>query len=126
MKTATWNLIRKVSQSQAGDWAQVLPLSHIPDRSELLSNAFFWVAAEMRRELSLTLSERALEALEKSTKLLRVANQLESQGNLKESGRLREEGRTQRSISVWLMAQANDAAGGGKPGRTNILQRSVH
>ena len=80
----------------------------------------------MQKELSLTLSERALEALEKSTKLLRVANQLESQGNLTESGRLRAEGRTQRSISVWLMAQANDVAGRVRTGRTDILQRSVH
>lgn len=79
----------------------------------------------MRKELSLTLGERALEALEKSTKLLRVANQLESQGNFVESDRLRAEGRTQRSISVWLMAQANDAANPNKVRRTNILQRSV-
>jgi hypothetical protein len=80
----------------------------------------------MLKEYSLTLSERALEALEKSTKLLRVANQLESQGNLRESTRLREEGRAQRNISVWLMAQANDATGRGTTGRTNMLQRSVH
>jgi hypothetical protein len=80
----------------------------------------------MRKELSVTLSERALQALEKSTKLLRVANQLESQGNLAESGRLREEGRAQRNISVWLMSQANDMAGRVRTGRPNILQRSVH
>ena len=79
----------------------------------------------MRKELSVTLSERALEALEKSTKLLRVANQLASQGNLTESERLRKEGRSQRNISVWLMAQANGAAGRGEPGRMNILQRPV-
>ena len=79
----------------------------------------------MQKELSLTLSERALEALEKSTKLLRVADQLQSQGNFVESERLRVEGRTQRSISVWLMAQANNASRPGNAGRTNTLQRSV-
>ena len=79
----------------------------------------------MQKEISLTLSERALEALEKSTKLLRVADQLQSQGNFVESDRLRAEGRTQRSISVWLMAQANDTANPSKVRRTNILQPSV-
>ena len=79
----------------------------------------------MQKELNVTLSERALEALEKSTKLLRVADQLESQGNLAESERLREQGRSQRSISVWLMAQANNAASGSGTGRSNSLHRSV-
>lgn len=79
----------------------------------------------MRKELSVKLSERALAALEKSTKLLRVADQLESQGNLAESKRLREQGRSQRSISVWLMAQANNTESRSRTARTNTLQRSV-
>jgi hypothetical protein len=58
-------------------------------------------------EARMTLSERALKALKESTKLLEVADRLESQGNLKQSRRLREQGRTQRNISVWLMSQAN-------------------
>ena len=62
---------------------------------------------EMQKQSSISLREKALEALETSTKLLKVANQLHSQGNTKEASRLLQEGRVQRNLSVWLMAKAN-------------------
>jgi len=53
------------------------------------------------------LRERALEALKKSTTMLRVASSLQKQGNLVEAERLRAEARKQRTISTTLMAEAN-------------------
>lgn len=61
----------------------------------------------MTKQLTTALTEKALQALEKAKKLMKVADQLQSQGNIKESERLRKQGRTQRNISMWLMAQAN-------------------
>ncbi len=55
----------------------------------------------------LSLRERALEALEKSTKTLEVAFGLLKQGNQAEADRLRDEARKQRTISTLLMAEAN-------------------
>lgn len=56
----------------------------------------------------LTLREKALEALEKSTKMLQVALDLLTQGNQVESVRVRNEARKQRTISTFLMAEANN------------------
>ncbi len=64
-------------------------------------------AGKMSRQMTTALTERALQALEKAKKLMKVADQLLSQGNVKEAERLRKQGRTQRNISMWLMAQAN-------------------
>ena len=55
----------------------------------------------------LTLREKALEALEKSTKMLQVALDLLTQGNQAESARVHKEARRQRTISTLLMAEAN-------------------
>jgi hypothetical protein len=55
----------------------------------------------------LTLREKALEALEKSTKMLQVALDLLTQGNQVEAARVRTEARKQRTISTLLMAEAN-------------------
>jgi hypothetical protein len=55
----------------------------------------------------LTLRKRALEGLERSTKMLEVAVKLLKQGNQVEADRVRNEARTQRTISTLLMAEAN-------------------
>ena len=62
----------------------------------------------MRNSDGLTLRKRALEALERSTKMLEVAIRLLKQGNRAESDRVRNEARTQRTISTLLMAEANN------------------
>jgi hypothetical protein len=56
----------------------------------------------------LTLRQRALEALERSTKMLQVALDLLSQGNQVEAARVQKEARRQRTISTLLMAEANN------------------
>ena len=56
----------------------------------------------------LTLRKRALEALERSTRMLEVAIRLLKQGNRAESDRVKAEARTQRTISKLLMAEANN------------------
>lgn len=50
---------------------------------------------------------QALSALEKSTKLFEIAENLVRQGNESEAQWVRNEARAQRNISVWLMATAN-------------------
>ena len=54
------------------------------------------------------LRQAALEALEKSTKLLKVAVDLISKGSEFEAERLRSEARTHRTISTLLMTKANN------------------
>ncbi|HYJ87302.1 MAG TPA: hypothetical protein VEW46_14670 [Pyrinomonadaceae bacterium] len=61
----------------------------------------------MRVSDGLTLRTRALEALERSTKMLDVAIRLLKQGNRVESDRVKNEARTQRTLSTLLMAEAN-------------------
>ena len=61
----------------------------------------------MERREGLTLREKALEALETSTKMLQVALDLFTQGNQVEATRVRDEARKQRTISTLLMAEAN-------------------
>ena len=56
----------------------------------------------------LALRQRALEALERSTRMLEVAVRLLKQGNRAESERVKSEARTQRTISTLLMAEANN------------------
>ena len=53
------------------------------------------------------LREQAMEALQRSTTMLKVAGKLLDQGNVDEAQRLRDQARAQRNISVWLMAKAN-------------------
>ena len=53
------------------------------------------------------LREQAMEALQESTTMLKVAGKLLDQGNVEEATRLRDEARAQRNVSVWLMAKAN-------------------
>ena len=48
-----------------------------------------------------------MEALHRSTTMLKVAGKLLDQGNVEEATRLRDQARAQRNISVWLMAKAN-------------------
>jgi hypothetical protein len=62
----------------------------------------------MGRREGLTLREKALEALETSTRMLQVALDLLSQGNQVEATRVRNEARKQRTISTLLMAEANN------------------
>jgi hypothetical protein len=62
----------------------------------------------METEDRLAIQQRALEALQKSTKTLEIAEQLLSVGNVKEAERLKNEAREQRNISVWLMTQAKE------------------
>jgi hypothetical protein len=61
----------------------------------------------MGNRKKLTQREMAVEALEKSTKMLKVASALRKQGNQIEADRLRDEARAQRIISTLLMAEAN-------------------
>jgi len=56
----------------------------------------------------LTIQQRALEALQESTKTLEIAEQLLKVGNVTEAERLRDEAREQRNLSVWLMSQSKD------------------
>ena len=53
--------------------------------------------------------QEALSALEKSTKLFVIAENLLRQGNKSEAEWVTNEARAQRNISVWLMAKANKA-----------------
>lgn len=62
----------------------------------------------MRGSDGLTLRKRALEALERSTRMLEVAIRLLKQGNRAESERVKGEARTQRTISTLLMVEANN------------------
>jgi hypothetical protein len=54
----------------------------------------------------LRMQQRAVEALEESTKTLKVADQLLRVGNYREAERLQAEAREQRKVSVQLLAQA--------------------
>ncbi|PWT80994.1 MAG: hypothetical protein C5B44_04525 [Acidobacteria bacterium] len=51
--------------------------------------------------------QQALSAIERSTKLFEIAENLLRQGNKSEAEWVRNEARAQRNISVWLMAKAN-------------------
>ena len=62
----------------------------------------------MTGQEGLSLRQQALEALEKSTKLLKIATGLWSQGQRVEAESLRNEARTHRTISTLLMAKANN------------------
>jgi len=78
----------------------------------------------------LTLREKALEALEKSTKMLQVALDLLTQGNQVEADRVRTEARRQRTISTFLMAEANSLEMSAKTFRStqspNITHHTTH
>ncbi len=63
----------------------------------------------MEQELILALRERAVAALQASTTMLNVAENLEEQGNEKEAARLRIEARYKRNESILLMDQARTA-----------------
>ena len=54
----------------------------------------------------LMMQQRAVEALEESTKSLEVADQLLKVGNYREAERLQAKAREQRKVSVQLLAQA--------------------
>ena len=54
-----------------------------------------------------SIRQQALEALEKSTKTLEVACELQKQGNETEAERLRNEARSQRTLSTILMGTAD-------------------
>ena len=60
----------------------------------------------MEAENRETSQQKALEALQESTKTLEIAEQLLSVGNIKEAERLRDKARDQRNVSIWLMRQA--------------------
>jgi hypothetical protein len=69
------------------------------------------------RGLALALRERALAALEVSTTMLTVAQNLLRQGNLREAARLRGEARYKRNESILLMDQARKV----EKGSSNLL-----
>ena len=60
----------------------------------------------MEQELVIALRERAVAALQVSTTMLKVAQNLSTQGNLSEADRLRNEARYKRNESILLMDQA--------------------
>jgi hypothetical protein len=60
----------------------------------------------MNQDLALVLRERALSALESSTTMLTVAQNLLQQGNQREAARLRNDARYKRNESILLMDQA--------------------
>jgi hypothetical protein len=62
----------------------------------------------MDQDLASALRERALSALESSTTLLTVAQNLLQQGNQREAVRLRNEARYKRNESILLMDQARN------------------
>jgi len=62
----------------------------------------------MDQDLALALRERALSALEASTNMLTVAQNLLQQGNQREAVRLRNEARYKRNESILLMDQARE------------------
>lgn len=60
----------------------------------------------MDQDVALALRERALAALEMSTTMLTVAQNLVKQGNQKEADRLRNEAKYKRNESILLMDEA--------------------
>jgi len=74
----------------------------------------------MEAENRETSQQKALEALQESTKTLEIAEQLLSVGNIKEAERLRDKAREQRNVSVWLMrqVQGSEANPIGRPRNT--------
>jgi hypothetical protein len=60
----------------------------------------------MTGELATPLRERAMENLQQSTVMLKVACNLMEQGNRREAKRLQDAARAKREVSVMLMAQA--------------------
>jgi hypothetical protein len=60
----------------------------------------------MDQDVTLALRERALAALEMSTTMLSVAQNLQLQGNQREAARLRNEARYKRNESILLMDEA--------------------
>lgn len=73
---------------------------------------------EMGRQEGLRIRGEALEALEKSTRMLEVAFNLLTQGNYAEADRVRYEARTQRTISTLLMARAHNLEMNNRPSAT--------
>ncbi len=69
------------------------------------------------QELALALRERAVAALEISTTMLKVARNLEIQGNNEEADRLRDEARNKRNESILLMDHAMSLGH-----RSNVLE----
>lgn len=61
----------------------------------------------MSNEQSIARRKQAMEALQESTTMLKVARNLLEQGNRKEAVRLQEGARAKCNVSVWLVAQAN-------------------
>lgn len=74
----------------------------------------------------LTLREKALEALERSTGMLQVALDLLTQGNQAEAARVRTEARKQRTISTLLMAEANNLEMNSRTVRSNLPPNTTH
>lgn len=58
------------------------------------------------QDLAIALRERAVAALQISTTMLKVAQNLHQQGNKSEAARLRDEARSKRNESILLMDQA--------------------
>ena len=72
----------------------------------------------MGQDLALVLRERALSALESSTTMLAVAQNLLQQGNRREAAHLRNEARYKRNESILLMDQARKV----EQGSSNLIR----
>jgi hypothetical protein len=67
------------------------------------------------QELQATnIQQQALEALEKSTKMLIVASRLADQGKITEAERIRNEARLERDRSLWLMSHREGSSQGNR------------
>ena len=78
----------------------------------------------------LTLRQKALEVLEKSTRMLEIAVDLLEQGNQSEAARVRKGAQYHRSISTLLMAEAHNLetfamSVGAKQDTRTVLRRGV-
>jgi hypothetical protein len=69
----------------------------------------------MEMEDRLSIQQKALEALQDSTRSLEIAEQLLKVGNVTEAQRLRDEAREQRNLSVWLMSQSRNVDSENRP-----------
>ncbi|MDQ1707427.1 MAG: hypothetical protein QOJ88_638 [Pyrinomonadaceae bacterium] len=80
----------------------------------------------MTGELATPLRERAMETLQESTVMLKVACNLIEQGNRKEAERLKNLARAKREVSVMLMAQAKALENGARDEFTGTVAENQY
>ena len=79
----------------------------------------------MTGELATPLREQAMQTLQESTVMLKVACNLIEQGNRKEAQRLQDAARAKREVSVMLMAQATALENSGSEDFSGHVQNSA-